>query len=97
MYRSGWGLKDPGQERILAVDIRREGFEWALAHSCPSHASPGMSVRGVQILVSLYSSAFSTLFVLCVQSAEYADLKARAPVRIQWDPERNIALEVRVV
>lgn len=26
MYRSGWGTKD-GQERILAIDIKREGFE----------------------------------------------------------------------
>ncbi|MEZ0065305.1 hypothetical protein ABIA32_001301 [Streptacidiphilus sp. MAP12-20] len=36
MYRSGWGTK-PGQERVLAVRISREGFEWALAHSCLSH------------------------------------------------------------
>jgi hypothetical protein len=32
MYRSGWAMK-PGQERILAVHISREGFEWALKHS----------------------------------------------------------------
>nr|WP_201776208.1 DUF4291 domain-containing protein [Streptacidiphilus melanogenes] len=36
MYRSGWGEK-PGQERVLAVRIRRSGFEWALAHACLSH------------------------------------------------------------
>ncbi|WP_042434343.1 DUF4291 domain-containing protein [Streptacidiphilus anmyonensis] len=36
MYRSGWGKK-PGQERVLAVRIRRSGFEWALAHACLSH------------------------------------------------------------
>jgi hypothetical protein len=36
MYRSGWGMK-PGQERVLAVRIRRSGFEWALAHACLSH------------------------------------------------------------
>ncbi|GAA2268573.1 DUF4291 domain-containing protein [Kitasatospora cystarginea] len=36
MYRSGWGVK-AGQERVLAVRISREGFEWALAHSCLSH------------------------------------------------------------
>ncbi|MFD0851745.1 DUF4291 family protein, partial [Actinomadura adrarensis] len=33
MYRSGWGLKE-GQETVLAVEITREGFEWALKHSC---------------------------------------------------------------
>ena len=44
MYRAGWGLKDEGQKRILAIDISREGFEWALAHSCPSHSPLGMSM-----------------------------------------------------
>src|SRR5215470_19069983 len=39
MYRCGWGYKDPNQERVLAIDISRSGFEWALAHSCPSHHS----------------------------------------------------------
>ena len=37
MYRSGWGKKDNGQKRILAIDITREGFEWALEHSLLSH------------------------------------------------------------
>jgi hypothetical protein len=32
MYRSSWGSA-AGQERVLAIQIRREGFEWALAHS----------------------------------------------------------------
>lgn len=36
MYRCGYATK-PGQEHVLAVDISREGFEWALAHSCLSH------------------------------------------------------------
>ncbi|MFJ7044104.1 DUF4291 domain-containing protein [Streptomyces sp. NPDC101112] len=39
MYRCGWGLKE-GQETVLAVEIRREGFEWALRHSCLSHYVP---------------------------------------------------------
>jgi hypothetical protein len=33
MYRSGWGHKEPNQSRILAIDITREGFEWALSHA----------------------------------------------------------------
>ncbi|MET8508134.1 DUF4291 domain-containing protein [Streptomyces sp. NPDC004787] len=36
MYRCGWGLKE-GQEVVLAVDVRREGFEWALRHAELSH------------------------------------------------------------
>ncbi|MDV6014757.1 DUF4291 domain-containing protein [Haloechinothrix sp. LS1_15] len=38
MYRSGWGAK-PGQERVLAVDITRDGFEWGLRHACLSSFS----------------------------------------------------------
>jgi hypothetical protein len=69
MYRAGWGYKDPGQKRILALDISREGFDWALSHGCPSHPTPGMSKE------------------------DYAELKAASPVRIQWDPERDIRLQ----
>lgn len=39
MHRSGWATK-PGQERVLAIEITRAGFDWALAHSCPSHYDP---------------------------------------------------------
>ena len=41
MHRSGWAGK-PGQERVLAIEITRAGFEWALAHSCLSHYEPGL-------------------------------------------------------
>lgn len=68
MYRAGWGYKDAGQSRILAIDITRDGFDWALAHSCLSHAPPGMSKE------------------------EWTQLKADSPVRIQWDPERDLHL-----
>jgi len=40
MYRSGWATK-PGQERVLAIQITRDGFEWALAHAVLSHYEPG--------------------------------------------------------
>jgi hypothetical protein len=69
MYRAGWGYKDAGQCRILAIDISREGFHWALAHSCPSHPEPSMSNEG------------------------WSRLKAASPVRIQWDPERDLHLQ----
>ncbi|MFJ4830358.1 DUF4291 domain-containing protein [Streptomyces sp. NPDC088747] len=35
MYRCGWGRKE-GQETVLAVEITRDGFEWALRHACLS-------------------------------------------------------------
>jgi len=69
MYRAGWGHKDVGQSRILAIDISREGFQWALEHSCPSHPEPSMSKE------------------------DWVKLKADSPVRIQWDPERDLHLQ----
>ncbi|MEU6476605.1 DUF4291 domain-containing protein [Streptomyces sp. NPDC047017] len=41
MYRCGWGTKE-GQETVLAVEISREGFEWALEHACLSHYEQGL-------------------------------------------------------
>lgn len=69
MYRAGWGYKDAGQRRILAIDITREGFDWALAHSCPSRPASSMSKE------------------------EWTRLKAASPVRVQWDPERDLDLQ----
>lgn len=68
MYRAGWGLKDAGQKRILAIDISREGFEWALAHGCLSHADESITKE------------------------EWEVKKNASPVRIQWDPERDLFL-----
>ena len=39
MYRCGWGTKED-QETVLAVEITREGFEWALRRACLSHHVP---------------------------------------------------------
>ncbi|ALG09500.1 DUF4291 domain-containing protein [Kibdelosporangium phytohabitans] len=41
MYRCGWARK-PDQETVLAIEITREGFEWALANACLSHYRPGL-------------------------------------------------------
>jgi len=69
MYRSGWGMKDAGQKRILAIDITRDGFDWALAHACLSHSNQTMGEN------------------------EWRELKNRSPVRVQWDPERDLLLQ----
>jgi hypothetical protein len=39
MYRCGWGTKE-GQETVLAVEISRDGFDWALRNACLSHYVP---------------------------------------------------------
>jgi hypothetical protein len=36
MYRSGWASK-PGQERVLAIDVTRTGFDQVMRQSCLSH------------------------------------------------------------
>jgi hypothetical protein len=68
MYRCAWAGK-PGQERVLAVRIRRDGFAWALVNSALSSYEPGVHTDRAQWKRSL-----------------------RAPVRIQWDPERDLHL-----
>ncbi|MFJ6432445.1 DUF4291 domain-containing protein [Streptomyces sp. NPDC091416] len=41
MYRCGWAAKE-GQETVLAVEITREGFDWALANAELSHYERGL-------------------------------------------------------
>lgn len=70
MYRSGWATK-VGQEHVLEIKIKREGFQWALDNSCLSHFDPNVH-----------------------KSKEDWESKIKtAPVRVQWDPERDIHLE----
>ncbi|HST62993.1 MAG TPA: DUF4291 domain-containing protein [Longimicrobium sp.] len=71
MYRAGWGFKDEGQKRILAIDISREGFDWALVHANLSH----------------YDAA------LPYSEAEWRDRSRATDIVIQWDPERDLALQ----
>jgi hypothetical protein len=66
MYRCGWATK-PGQERVLAIEISREGFEWALAHSALSHYDPAIHPSHAE-----------------------RERSMAQPVRIQWDPDRDL-------
>jgi len=70
MYRAGWGQKDAGQKRILAIDISRTGFEWALEHSLLSHQANNYTHKEA-----------------------WLKIKKATPVRIQWDPERDLHLQ----
>lgn len=70
MYRSGWATKE-NQESILAIKIKRSGFEWALENSCLSHFE--------STIHSSYENWKETL--------------KNSPVRIQWDPEKDIFLQ----
>jgi hypothetical protein len=68
-YRSGWATK-PDQEHVLAIEITRDGFEWALGHASLSHYDPATHR----------------------DHDTWAAAKAASPVRIQWDPERDLTL-----
>nr|WP_037890575.1 DUF4291 domain-containing protein [Streptomyces viridochromogenes] len=41
MYRCGWATKE-NQETVLAVEISRDGFAWALRNACLSHYVPAL-------------------------------------------------------
>lgn len=41
MHRSNWGRAE-GQDRVLAIEITREGFDWALANACLSAFDPAI-------------------------------------------------------
>ncbi|MFJ2772784.1 DUF4291 domain-containing protein [Streptomyces sp. NPDC087300] len=41
MYRCGWATKED-QQTVLAVEITREGFDWALSRACLSHYARGV-------------------------------------------------------
>lgn len=70
MYRCGWAQKE-GQEHVLAIKIKRDGWQWAMDNACLSHFDS-----------SIHES----------HEAWKASVK-NSPVRIQWDPERDIHLE----
>ncbi|MFN8417606.1 MAG: DUF4291 domain-containing protein [Cytophagaceae bacterium] len=70
MYRAGWSTKE-GQEHILAIKIKREGFNWALENCCISHFD---------------ASLFAT-------HEEWKTKLQNSPVRLQWDPEKDIHLQ----
>ncbi|MFB7264385.1 DUF4291 domain-containing protein [Streptomyces nojiriensis] len=69
MYRCGWATKTD-QERVLAIDITREGFEEALSRACLSHFD---------------RTRFAT-------AEEWRAAVRSSPVRVQWDPERDLNL-----
>lgn len=70
MYRCGWAQKE-GQEHVLAIKIKHEGWQWAMDNACLSHFD-----------ASIHQS-----------QEEWKENVKNSPVRIQWDPERDIHLE----
>lgn len=69
MYRAGWATKE-GQEHILAIKIKRDGFDWAIKNGCLSHFDK-----------SIYGN-----------EQEWRTKINTLPIRIQWDPEKDVYL-----
>ncbi|MEV7778217.1 DUF4291 domain-containing protein [Kitasatospora sp. NPDC088351] len=69
MHRSDWA-RGAGQERVLALEISRAGFDWALE----------------QGVLSAYTGRVHA------SKDDWKRELRRSPVRVQWDPERDVRL-----
>lgn len=78
-YRSGYASK-PNQERVLALEISRAGFEWALRHACLAHVQPQKS------------SSLSSSLSREEEEQAWRVRMEQSCVRVQWDPERDVSL-----
>lgn len=47
MYRCGWATKS-GQERVLAIDIKREGFDYIVQHAVASTYNENMGISSTE-------------------------------------------------
>lgn len=67
MYRCGWATKEH-QERVLAIDIKREAFDYLVSSAVESKYR--REIHG--------------------EYEQWQELVRTSPVRVQWDPERDI-------
>lgn len=79
LYRAGYSFKDAGQERILAIRVRRSYFLGLLARAALTHA--GSAHRR-----SAAAAAETT------KEQEVEMRKKEEVVKVQWDPERTVRL-----
>ncbi|HBI85203.1 MAG TPA: DUF4291 domain-containing protein [Ruminococcus sp.] len=68
MYRCGWAEKE-GQERVLAIDLLRSGFDSAVRRAVISSYREGCGMT----------------------RTEWQTAVQHSDVRVQWDPEKDIA------
>ncbi|KAL3455613.1 hypothetical protein BJX64DRAFT_272082 [Aspergillus heterothallicus] len=91
-YRSGYGTKR-GQERVLAVEISRAGFEWAVARGVLAHL-PSTTTTTTRSSRSSSTAASDPAGGGQAGTQDRlaqwrANLEASC-VRVQWDPERDL-------
>ncbi|KAJ4378136.1 hypothetical protein N0V83_000969 [Neocucurbitaria cava] len=88
LYRSGYSYKDRGQERILALSIRKETFIDLLRKSVLASSSHGGEKSSSQPSLSDSSGKVEQ-----EQEGDRDQGERAAHVRVQWDPERTVRLE----
>jgi len=99
MYRSGWSYKDANQERILAIEMSREGLGQlvrcsvgAMGRDRPgAGAGAGRTKVGVDGKVETETET-ETGTGTGIGKEKEKEEKEKANVRFQWDPERDVRL-----
>jgi pre-mRNA-splicing factor ATP-dependent RNA helicase DHX16 len=87
-YRCGFASK-PKQERVLAIEITRDGFEWALRNAALSHCESITKINRHKQKTREDSMPPATT---TTTGNEWKARMEASCVRVQWDPERDVAL-----
>ncbi|KAK3486109.1 uncharacterized protein B0T23DRAFT_246213 [Neurospora hispaniola] len=100
LYRSGYSYKDPGQERILAIKMKREDFlgllrRGVLTHgTAPPHPGPQQGQKMTSDAQERTSgeSGEEAAPKESTRESKRKDRLQSLDVKIQWDPERTVRL-----
>lgn len=88
-HRSGWASKT-GQERVLAIEITREGFEWALQNACLSSHDASHNHRQGSSPINQRGGRGNTGKGTNSTREAWEERKNSTSIRVQWDPERDL-------
>ncbi|KAK3491932.1 hypothetical protein B0T13DRAFT_67007 [Neurospora crassa] len=99
LYRSGYSYKDPGQERILAIKMKREDFLGLLGRGVLTHGTaprPGPQ-QGQEMTSDAQGRTSGERGEEAAPKESARESKRRdrlqsLDVKIQWDPERTVRL-----
>ncbi|KAK3398352.1 hypothetical protein B0T20DRAFT_437246 [Sordaria brevicollis] len=100
LYRSGYSYKDPGQERILAIEMKREDFLGLLGRGILTHgttATGGGGAAGEATSNDAQGGARTSMEErdrkAAARESKRKDRLQSLDVKIQWDPERTVRLD----
>ena len=98
LYRSGYSYKDPGQEHILAIKMKRDGFLRLLARGVLTHGNsasphPRQNQQQQQLETTSDSPRATSTEREKARESKRKDRLQSLDVKIQWDPERTVRLD----